>query len=179
MPLDIKSLLKEATSKISSDYFQLALAGSKMEIYRERLYCYELYHQLRNIWPAGSEYQLGGEIDKQGHEIIDSNVKPDFLVHVPGSMDKNHTIIEVKPICADPGGIKKDLETLTEFRRNVAYGKAIYLIYGDDGTSRITTAIQRHSAQTANNKIDLSLIEIWWHKEVSKAAELIRAIDED
>ena len=170
MPFDFESLLKSATERIGADYFQLSVAGSAMA-YRERLYCYELYHLLRTLWPEHCEYQLGGEIDKQGHRLIESNVKPDLLVHVPGSMGNNHTIIEVKPIRADKDGIKKDLKTLTAFRNDARYRNAIYLIYGDGDISRVKFAIENHAEQAINNEIDLSLIDVWWHKKVSKAAE--------
>ena len=38
--------IKEATSKISEDYFKLRVEGGCLK-WRERVYCYELYHQLK------------------------------------------------------------------------------------------------------------------------------------
>ena len=45
--MDIEQLLKDATSGIEGNYFQLPIDGSEDPIYRERVYCYELYHQLK------------------------------------------------------------------------------------------------------------------------------------
>lgn len=91
--MNFEPLLQEATSKIGYNYFQLPIDGQEDPIYRERVYCYELYHQLRSIWPKDCEYELSGEVDKSGHPLIRGNnldrIKPDFLVHVPGDMQGN------------------------------------------------------------------------------------------
>ena len=59
--------LKTALGKIDSHYIQLPVAGSKERKYRERVYCYELYHQLRCCLGDTFEYKLHGEVDKEGH----------------------------------------------------------------------------------------------------------------
>lgn len=40
-------ILRKATANIPPEYFQLPIAGREDPIYRERVYCYELYHQMR------------------------------------------------------------------------------------------------------------------------------------
>jgi hypothetical protein len=57
--------------------------------------------------------------------------KPDLLVHQPGSGEYNHAVIEVKSVAGED--IQKDLETLSLFRNDFGYQRAIYLIYGPDG----------------------------------------------
>jgi hypothetical protein len=46
-------------------------------------------------------FSLGGEVDKGGHPHFKNGpyakAKPDFLVHVPGTMEANLACIEVKP----------------------------------------------------------------------------------
>lgn len=42
---ELPDLLIRATKAIEGGYFHLALAGGT-PVYRERVYCYELYHQL-------------------------------------------------------------------------------------------------------------------------------------
>ena len=42
-------LLIEATARVPLHYFQLPVAEREDPIYRERVYCYELYHQLRTL----------------------------------------------------------------------------------------------------------------------------------
>lgn len=44
--------LMKAIKRIDTHYTQLFVAESDKEIYRERVYCYELYHQLRFILGA-------------------------------------------------------------------------------------------------------------------------------
>ena len=41
--------LREAGKRMDAHYFQLPVAGSEEPVFRERVYCYELYHQLRNV----------------------------------------------------------------------------------------------------------------------------------
>lgn len=62
--------LYKACKKIESSYIRLDVASSEEQIYRERVYCYELYHQLRCILGKNFPYKLNGEIDKAGHPII-------------------------------------------------------------------------------------------------------------
>jgi len=127
-------ILQVATAQIQQTYFQLPIAGQEDPIYRERVYCYELYHQIRPLLERDRElsrYTLSGEIDKAGHKIIRPYV-PDFVIHDPGRMD-NLAIIEVKPINGRLDGVRKDLETLAYFvSEQVAYKCGIHLIYGED-----------------------------------------------
>src|SRR5258706_11989513 len=107
---ELNEILREATAGIEADYYRLSIDGGP-SIYRERVYCYELYHQMRLRWPARCKFRINGEIDKRSHPYFvndASGPKPDLLVHVPGSGD-NHAIIEVKSREAGGDGIRKDL----------------------------------------------------------------------
>jgi hypothetical protein len=172
--MNIHNLLEFSTKNITINYFQLPIYGKEDPIYRERVYCYELYHQLRTYFPENTDYGLFGEIDKSGHPVIRNNnldlTKPDFLIHNPGRWDDNLVIIEVKPINAANEGIKKDLITLTAFRRHANYQKAIYLFYGDGDIVPKLTKVHDFQTSDENNEIDLNLIEFWWHKEVGEKA---------
>lgn len=172
--MNIEQILSEATSAIGENYFQLPIDGKEDPIYRERVYCYELYHQLRLIWPEDTIYELSGEIDKSGHPLVRGNaldnVKPDLLVHIPGDMRGNHTIIEVKPITAGLNGIAKDLSTLTAFRRHADYEKGIYLFYGNGNIDAVIERIKDLEFRDRENKIDLNLIEVWLHPNVGEPA---------
>ncbi len=46
----LTKLLQLATARVPHLYFQVELDGGD-PVYRERVYCYELYHQLRCHWP--------------------------------------------------------------------------------------------------------------------------------
>ena len=59
----IESLIKAAES-VDAHYFQLPIAKRDDPIYRERVYCYELYHQLRCMLGNNFPYKLCGEVDK-------------------------------------------------------------------------------------------------------------------
>ena len=54
-----------ASLLITAEYFQLPVADAD-SVYRERVYCYELYHQLRGSC-GNFPFSLGGEVDKIGH----------------------------------------------------------------------------------------------------------------
>jgi len=43
---ELTHVLQEATADITADNFYLNLDGGD-PVYRERVYCYELYHQMR------------------------------------------------------------------------------------------------------------------------------------
>lgn len=159
---DLTAMIECGTQRIPAAYFQLSIDGGGSK-YRERVYCYELYHQMRCIWPQGTEYYLNGEVDKAAHPILRklgaASKKPDLLVHRPGYMEGNHAIIEVKSPTATRKGIEKDLATLSLFRTTVRYERAIYLLYGNDA---LVTAerVVRVAAGTA----DLAPFEVWLHE---------------
>lgn len=166
---DLSQILQGATAAIGEEYFLLPIHGAD-PAYRERVYCYELYHQMRLRWPRGSPYRLNGEVDKRAHPYFQKDhghePKPDLLIHVPGRED-NYAVIEVKSVRADPGGILKDLETLALFYGDFGYQRAIYLIYGSDpadliGDVRKCAARVRRSAS----------IELWLHPKPGVPAAL-------
>lgn len=132
-----------AAAKIESHYFQLPIAGLSKPAFLERVYCYELYHQLRCILKDDFLYSLHAEVDKTSNPKIRSElgrIKPDFIVHVPGKMSGNLAAIEVKSIKAYPYQIRKDLEKLKGFLdldpEEGQYHKAIILIYGSSKNSK-------------------------------------------
>lgn len=131
-------------------------------MYRERVYCYELYHQMRCLWPNNTDFYLNGELDKAAHPILcklgADYAKPDLLIHRPGSMSGNHAVIEVKSSKAPVNGIRKDIETLAVFRTRVGYARAIYLIYGERA-ERSAERVHR----VAQGMKNLPPIELWLH----------------
>src|SRR5438093_1468159 len=90
--LVFKKALEKAGACMDSHYFQLPVYGREQPMVRERVYCYELYHQLRNALPSNFPCKLHGEVDKLGHSLFRSaleGAKPDFIVHVPGRIQHN------------------------------------------------------------------------------------------
>lgn len=170
-------ILKQATSRIYSQFFHLHLDGGD-PVYRERVYCYELYHQLRCLWPQSSRYCLNGELDKAAHPILRDlgadYAKPDLLVHRPGDMRGNNTIIEVKSCNAKNDGICKDIDTLSLFLERVGYKRAIYLVFGYEAAN---TA---QKIRTIANQLRVSSpIELWLHTEPQMPAVPNGSINSD
>lgn len=165
---ELTDILQVATAGVEGMYFHLKIDGGD-SVFRERVYCYELYHQMRSNWPPESHYLLNGELDKSAHPILRGlradHSKPDLLVHTPGAMAGNYAIIEVKHSTA-ADGIRKDLKTLDLFVRKVGYRRAIYLLYGHEANVRGVRRIE----EVANDFEDLVPIEIWLHSEVGQPA---------
>ncbi len=130
-------LLIAATAKIPKQYFRLPIAGKRTGEWRERVYCYELYHQLRRKLEGIPSISLAGEVDKAGHPLFNEpeveNKKPDLIVHSAGSMDNNLVVIEVKQAKA-LGEIKKDLKTLRDFKEIAGYKAGCLLLFGPNET---------------------------------------------
>lgn len=171
------SMLLAATGNIEEHYFQLPVARREDPVYRERVYCYELYHRIREQMPADYSYKLDGELDKSGHPLIEhtvGGVKPDFLVHERGRMDRNLVAVEVKPVNAARDGLLKDIQTLSGFVTNAQYFRAVYLIYGNRETEfrSIAEIVQahlpampRHSFYLMWHQISGNPANIWWINE--------------
>lgn len=166
---ELSEVLASATRAIGGEYFHLSIDGGD-PVYRERVYCYELYHQMRNYWPQGCPFYLNGEIDKAAHPILatlDADyAKPDLLVHQPGYMTGNNAIIEVKSPRATIQEIRKDLKTLSLFVNRVGYLRAIYLHYGDGAGAKVVERVQRVASLMEN----VPAIEIWIHSDVGQPA---------
>ena len=173
--------LKEASGNIGKYYFKVAMANLKGYRFRERVYCYELYHRLRLALPPDFPYTLQGEMAKEGHPIIHKEVgavKPDFILHKPGTMNDNLLVIEVKPLKnARKLQLKKDLDTLTKFLDlDIGYYCAIHLIYGslkrkDKGISKVIKVYQEYNRE--NNRLSKykNKLLLFWHKTFEEAAE--------
>ncbi len=160
--IEFTSILQNATSAIGSMYFHVNIDGGN-PIFRERVYCYELYHQMRKQWPENSTYFLNGELDKRAHPILKElgadNLMPDLLIHTPGNMTGNYAVIEVKHSMSKKG-VFKDLATFDILIRKVEYRRAIYLIYGNDANMLNLDKIRNIAGEFEN----LVPVEIWFHK---------------
>lgn len=162
--------LKKAIERMGAHYFQLPIAGDEEPIYRERVYCYELYHQLRCILGDNFPYKLNGEVDKNGHPIIRSAKKPDFIIHQPIDMRYNLVIIEVKPVTVKDKikELKDDFETLKWFLDNANYYRAIMLIYGN-----VNGHLPENIKEVIKNISDEKIL-IMWHFQPYKEPEIIK-----
>lgn len=150
-----RNALDTATEELQQSYFQVQRYGME-PAWRERAYCYELYHLLRCHLPEDFPFTLHGEIDKAGHEDITRHFgrrkrpNPDFIVHTPGGRGKtaNLVIIEVKRSEAEIKEIKEDLWKLRKFLKKVEYQHGVMLFFG---------------TQRPPNLSHLGSIEALWH----------------
>ena len=169
--LIFRQLLDKAIRKILWLYFETPVAGQKKGAIRERLFCYELYHQLRCICDTSDfGYWLGGELDKIDHPIIRGKYKPDLVIHEPGDEDRNLCVVEVKPITGNARGFKKDIATLTAFVTQYSYHAGILLVFGDleSGESVIRKKVETDVGLLRQKNIFV----IWVKSAQSKVVEL-------
>jgi hypothetical protein len=173
-----EGLIQEAAAAVGNLYFQLPVAERTDAVYRERVYCYELYHQLRLIW-KGFDFTLCGEVDKGGHPLFCrgdyQHAKPDFLVHRPGEMERNLACVEVKPCVRPWDEFRDDLKKLTWFCHHARYHRGMFLVYGaekDETESRdlLKTKLRRAMDDPA---IDRECICLMHHAAVGKQTERV------
>ena|SRR2546422_689111 len=158
-------ILRDATAAVPAEFFLLPVHGGEA-VFRERVYCYELYHQLRCLWPTDSVYRLNGEVDKRSHPYFHEGKepKPDLLVHRPGT-GQNYAVVEVKACRVENRDIDKDLMTLTLFRK-FGYERAIYLVYGGDAHNIVEKVYERAAVLG-----EIAPFELWLHQAVGAPAE--------
>lgn len=167
---ELSKILTDATEHVASEYFLVPIDGGN-PVQRERVYCYELYHQMRCRW-ANDDFVLNGELDKGGHPKLKQMLgalKPDFLVHRPGSMGGNYAVIEVKPAIPSKKALRKDVKSIARLIREAKYQRGIYLIYGgandDQLRERVSLAIGECAPGTP--------IELWHHPWAGAPAAVI------
>lgn len=160
--------IQSAAARIDERYFRLAIAGRDLPILRERVYCYELYHQLRALPLDFDGLTLTAEPDKSGHPAFKGRrPNPDFVLHTPGEHSHDRTVMEVE--CRpDLAHIQRDLRKFVLFR-SIGYCNCILLIFG-------RTAVPWERLSTAARDCDFPLddITVLLHAEAGHAPVLVR-----
>ncbi len=133
--------LFEAISKIDKQYYKVKLAYFNQTIYREHVYCYELYHQLRKILSDDFPYILSGEVDKASHPDIGERClefKSDLLVHQPGNANEE-SFLSIINVFSLANAFRVHEKLIDKFSKMVCatnldggYYRGIMLIYGDE-----------------------------------------------
>lgn len=177
------SIIRQAMTQVSPSYILLKTAGSNPN-YRERVYCYELYHQMRCLQEQNSQaynFVINGEIDKRGHRLITEKFNPDFVMHDPGSMENNTCVVEVKTRSNSKYeihtvGLRKDLKTITCMLHCYGYhfGALIYVgVSEEKATSLLYSADIPHLNDIADrvavffqSKQDPKNIKVEFLKEI-------------
>lgn len=159
--------LAEATGRIQERYFAVHVAGGDSPIARERAYCYELYHQLRESLDDESfPFTLHGEIDKRGHPMFADCVggrNPDFVVHEPGTAGHNGNlcVVEVKQAAETVDRIAANIYGLRRFRECIDYYRGILLIFGGE-EQQVHSKVSRALSAGGYDPVFHSL---FWHPQ--------------
>ena len=129
-------MIKGSLDNVGDEYYKITTTYESSGIVRERVFCYELYHQMRLVQSERglTDVQIHGEIDKSGHIAFDRNSRknPDFVFHIPGMMQGNAIVVEVKGKIEGnyQEGIDKDIVTLSKFTDNKHYyHSGVLIIY--------------------------------------------------
>src|SRR5690606_2241703 len=153
--------LEQATQAIGAPYFLLPIAGRDHPIKRERVYCYELFHQLR-LALRDSQLTLTGEPDKRGHPDFPP-INPDFILHTPGDHERNTAAVEVE--CrVDLEHLIKDLRNLKTMRDR-GYNTIVLLIFANASVPWPKLALAANEAGISIGEIDVFL-----HRAAGQAA---------
>jgi len=164
-----RASLEQGAAAVAERYFLLPIAGGD-SAYRERTYCYELYHQIKDHWPpvlVNSPFELGGEVDKAGHPRFQlpplRAKKPDLLVHAPGDMDMNLVVVEVKSVSATRDEVETDLAKLTAFCTWAGYRRGFYLVFGYEKDEVVRIRAEGLASAQRNPGVGLANIDLYWH----------------
>ena len=127
---EIIDIINMAASQVTQNYLNLTTTYEPSGIVRERVFCYELYHQIRLILGKNHKLTLNGEIDKRGHQDfkVEDRKNPDFVFHIPGQHEGHTIILEVQGNI-DTEGITKDFRTIRTFISSYQYQAGIFLLY--------------------------------------------------
>lgn len=163
----ILDALEQATQAIGESYFLLPIAGHDRPIKRERVYCYELFHQLR-LALRDSPLTLTGEPDKRGHPNFPP-INPDFILHTPGHHEQNTAAVEVE--CRV--GLKhlvKDMRNLKTMRDH-GYRILVLLLFAN---SHVPWPKLAQAAHEAN--LELGEVAVFLHQVAGQAATRQQAV---
>ena len=125
-------LIKHAASKIETGYFKIGTTYEPSGIVRERVFAYELYHQIRSLMRKDFPLSLNGEIDKRGHIDFKASHRknPDFVFHIPGIHEGNTLVIQIKgSLSYSVEKYLNDLKTMLIFISLYKYSAGVFLLY--------------------------------------------------
>lgn len=140
--------IRKALRNVEFDYIRIPAKHSKRGRLNERVFCYELYHQLSLVIQTSQlskltprKIKLHGELSKGTYPYF-PNESPDFLIHKPKTNSFNLIVIQVKPnlYCFDK--VIADFEKLCRFIRDNFYKLGIFIVY-DSSFSQLQTKFEQ------------------------------------
>ena len=173
------NLLCDAIVSIPKEYFTIEVAeknATARRKRRERVYAYELYHQMRILQDErksilGKNMCINAEIDKRGHTVIKEKFNPDIIIHEQGTMH-NLCVIELK-VCLDYDGIRKDINTIHKMVDEYQYVCGAFVMAGaslDETKTKLRNALIKKPIKG----IEKSAEKIWIFAEENPNKEVQR-----
>jgi hypothetical protein len=157
--------ISDALNNVDRKYYSIKIAThtEQSTVFRERVFCYEFYHQMRSLQEKkifikeknNSELpsiNIDAEIDKRGHDVIEEDFNPDFVFHKRGKM-KNYAVIEVKLRLED---FKKDFQTLCCMINKYDYKCGVFILLNNSYDKFVEKAMEKLKSicfQAAKDKI--------------------------
>ncbi len=134
---EIVSLICDSMGKVGKAYINVSVYNEPTSIRRERIYCYELYHQMRkeydkrirrsSLW---KKLCINAEADKSGIRNYALGINPDFIIHQQGTIALNVCTVEVKVRMNSSAGIKKDFESISDMMHKLNYQTGVFVLVG-------------------------------------------------
>lgn len=126
--------IQKAVKKVPNKFWKVKRASSVKSVYRERVFCYELYHILRQM-QDNKEFKykfrdINAEIDKSGDTAFKTHYNPDFIFHTQGKDKQNFCAVELKVSLYGNSvqGVKKDFSTLADLIANHNYKIGVFIL---------------------------------------------------
>ncbi len=173
----LHAALYQSLSRIESRYFMVDRDGPPAN-YRERVYCYELYSQLRCRLPNGFPYTLHGEIDKHGYDEVSKHFKgppnPDFVIHHPGNPKIvppelwNLAIVEAKSSEFGRNKAVADVAKLRTFIEEVGYLFGIFLVFGNATEVKMKSLMRVLASDHEEHRAADGSIVVIWHQAIGR-----------
>ncbi|MCO5948570.1 hypothetical protein NAF19_16845 [Mucilaginibacter sp. RT5R15] len=138
---EVDLILQEVQGEAHRQHIEHNRIGDDLVKNGERIFCYELYHQLRTLleqYPQAFEgvylqgelrkYQVLPMLQMMGLEALSGNFIPDFLLHSPGDSSEHPYVIEVKTDrFLSYGQLAADISKLVEFIDRYGYQRGMFL----------------------------------------------------
>lgn len=167
-----REILCSSIIGIGQCYFEVK-RKNELAVQRERVYCYELYHQLRQNLGDDFRYTLHAEIDKRGQQIVWKRVgnytNPDFVVHIPGAglgKEFQLVVMEVKASSRlDAENLKQDIDKLRVYIEEVEYYKGAFLVFGTQNHHSSVLELIENTDVPDN-------VSIFWHDEIGRPPKI-------
>jgi hypothetical protein len=178
-----RDALVQSIGRIGEKYFSVERyrAVGPEQTPRERVYCYELYHQLRCELGDDFPFTLHGEIDKSGQAFIEQKLggrglaapNPDFVLHIPGSIADGDqlAVIEVKRIgLLNARAFQRDIDKLEAFITPIGYHHAVFLLFGFASCSEVENVVKGLAISSPK-------VHVLWHHQPGRPPVILRGAE--